>query len=510
MIDSPAKILKWLCAAGLAIALVAGGTVAGWRLAGSAKEPTAIGRVSIEVQPSLSGDVEAFLPVADWGVRADAFDAPIRIRAELQSVNRKALLRAANGDRSIADQTEAGLRSATRSALLRATAWGLAVVLVLLVVATLLWRGLRPRWLILAIGTVVTVLLYGGSAYRLQSTFDSTAFDSPTYFAQGDEIGRILDLTNQARIQTGYGNEYSAIVRSISSVLEVGREQDAPGVDFYEGSDLHANALVIDPIAELVGQSPLLLTGDFGQRGNEVETRLLAPRVAALGEQVVAVSGNHDTTSLMKRLSGEGVTVLDRKGRLKPSGSFEPPPVIEVHGTLIAGYGDPLEYRGGDPDSTDRPITSDDISDPDVTLRKWRKDLVGWFGSLKVKPDLVMVHKSSLAQYLARTLDASGYGRHLTITSGHDHEQHVDRFGRIVIVDGGTLGAGGVFDSGEADIGIARLHFDEDRVLVSVDLIAVEPLSGAARASRVVIATLCPEEPRCRFEPGSGSEEVDP
>ncbi|MEO8092333.1 MAG: hypothetical protein ABI726_06465 [bacterium] len=38
--------------------------------------------------------------------------------------------------------------------------------------------------------------------------------------------------------------------------------------------------------------------------------------------------------------------------------------------------------------------------------------------------------------------------------------------------------------------------------LSAVDLIAIEPFSGQAQASRVVIDAVCPGEERCRFEPG--------
>ena len=78
-----------------------------------------------------------------------------------------------------------------------------------------------------------------------------------------------------------------------------------------------------------------------------------------------------------------------------------------------------------------------------------------------------------------------------------------------MVVDAGTLGAGGVFDAGEADIGIARLHFTDEAVLNAVDLIAVEPVSGAARATRVVISTMCPGERRCLVSPDAGVQQPD-
>lgn len=502
------QLLKWTAVVGLALALVLAGTLIGWRVGQDRLYETAIGEVSVEAEPSLHGDVEAFIPVAGWGIRADAFDAPIRLRAELRSLDRQALARASEGDAQILDQTRADLRSAAESALIRAVAWGAAAVLVLLLIATLILRNVRPRWALMTIGIVATLALYGGSALRAQSTFDTTAFESPTYFAQGDEIDRILDLATNVRVQSAYGDDFTAIVQSISSALAVGGQPVSGGTELYAGSDLHANALVIDPVAQLVGDRPLLLAGDFGQRGSEPESRLLAPKVAGLGSDVVAVSGNHDSDGLMRRLVGEGVTVLGKSGRLEENGEFAPPPVVAVDGIPIAGFEDPLQYGGANTTAADRAVTADDLEDPDAAIERWRGELLEWFISLPTPPAILMVHQDGLAQWLAGALQEEGYLQPLTIVTGHDHKQHIDRYGETIVVDGGTIGAGGIFDAGEASVGIARLRFDDQTRLESVDLIAVEPVSGAARATRVVIDTLCPIERRCRVEPDDDDPEV--
>jgi hypothetical protein len=113
-----------------------------------------------------------------------------------------------------------------------------------------------------------------------------------------------------------------------------------------------------------------------------------------------------------------------------------------------------------------------------------------------------MVHQNELAQRLGDHLLDSGYRHHLTIVTGHDHRQHVDRYGDVIVVDAGSVGAGGVFDAGRAAIGFAQLHFPAtQRALRSVDLISVEPFSGQAQASRIVIDALCPDEARCTYQP---------
>ncbi len=131
------------------------------------------------------------------------------------------------------------------------------------------------------------ISIYGGSVLRAESTLDTMAFESPTYFAQGEEISRILDLTTEVRVRSD--------------------------------------------------------------------------------------SGNHDSDRLMRRLVTEG------------------------------------------------------LDDPGAAIARWRLELFNWFTSLEVAPDVLMVHQDGLAQWLAGALRDAGYIQPLTIVSGHDHDQHVDR-----------------------------------------------------------------------------------
>jgi hypothetical protein len=63
----------------------------------------------------------------------------------------------------------------------------------------------------------------------------------------------------------------------------------------------------------------------------------------------------------------------------------------------------------------------------------------------------------------------------------------VDRHGAVVVVDAGTVGAAGIYGVGQSFVGLADLHFSSrDGALDAADMIEVEPVSGAARARRVV------------------------
>jgi predicted phosphodiesterase len=488
--------LKWLGALLLAALIVTSAWVLGPRLAGTTEVQTEFGQVAIKLVPSLDGGMEGYVPVADWGLRFEGPSVPFKVRAELRSLNRDALIRTADGDQSVIDATETELRDGARDALLRNLAWSLAVALALLLLAALVWRSLRPRWVLPLAGLV----LFAGATITMgliaRSAVDRNSFDNPTFFASGGELKRILEVIDKTDVDSPYGSEFESIVRSIGAVLATGGEPQTARKEMYLGSDLHANPLVIRPVSRLVGDQPILMAGDFGQRGSPAESALIAPRVAALGRRVVAVSGNHDSTALMRKLAGDGVTVLGREGTLQPDGSFKPPPVIEVDGVAVAGWADPLEYGGGNPLGK-RAVTLDDLDDPDATVSNWVSQMLRWFDSLRDKPDLLMIHQESLAVLLAEALDKAGYRQPLTIATGHTHEQKLEKIGSTVVVNPGTIGAGGVFDAGEQEIGLAHLRFNADNSLRSAELISVEPFSGAARATRIVIESLCPDEERC-------------
>lgn len=477
----------------VALGVAAAGFVIGARVAPDTEVSTSIGRVSFSISPSSGGDATALIPVADYGFRANAFDAPFDLEAELRSLERSALQRAADGDLPTLESTEDDLEAGVRSVVITTFGWGTAGALIALVLATLIWRTVRPRWILLVIGGGAAILVSAVSLTAARTSFDSDAFQRPTYFANGDELARVLEIAENERVSSPYGSEFASILRGVTTVLVGGPIPEGPSRDIYLGSDFHANALVVGPLADVIADDPLILAGDFGQRGGLAEAQALAPRVAALGSRVIATSGNHDSTSLMSALEREGVTVLG-------DGETGEPEVGEVDGLRIAGFPDPLEYTGaGDPET--RPITFGDIDDPDAFDDAADRITTG-LAALDPAPDVVVIHQAGIARAVAERLLEEDPDAALTILNGHDHDQRVSRFGDVIVVDGGTVGAGGLFGAGRAAIGFAELHFETASPrLRSVDLISIEPFSGQAQATRVVINSLCPDEERCDYEP---------
>ncbi|MCW2950174.1 MAG: hypothetical protein JWN41_1187, partial [Thermoleophilia bacterium] len=201
------------------------------------------------------------------------------------------------------------------------------------------------------------------------------------------------------------------------------------------------------------------------QVGARVEQQT-APRIAKLGRRVVAVSGNHDSTSYMRALTRAGATVLDDESAI-------------VDRLRVSGYSDPLESKSVDDGSHVLSVRG-------AAYTKQVDDFIAWFDALDTWPDVVLVHQHGFALRLARELVRRHNTRPLTLLVGHDHVPKVERVGRAILVDGGTLGAGGPFAIGSQSASFAKLNF-RGNTLVSVDIVSVDPLTGDASAKRTVV-----------------------
>jgi hypothetical protein len=135
----------WLLRLALVGVLAVTGSLLGLRLAGPAPRETALGTVSVRVGPAWHGQVDAFIPIANWGVRVDAFSGPLRLHVEPRSVDRDALVRAAAGDRDVLSDAEQDARQVARKALLRAVVWATGGALALGAIAALAARAVGRR-----------------------------------------------------------------------------------------------------------------------------------------------------------------------------------------------------------------------------------------------------------------------------------------------------------------------------------------------------------------------------
>lgn len=515
---------RWVRRAATLVALIViclSGMAAGARLAGSQTHHTALGDVQVTVAPAWSGSIDLYIPLADWGVRARAFHAPLRLTATPRSLNRPALIATAAGDHALLDQAQADAEHAGRAAVLR----GLAAALIGGVISTLLAgmviRGRHRPWKCVLTWTAGGVLCSLATAcvvgLCVAKTVDIDAFENPTFFARGAELRQLLEASEHLRESTdSYQSRVKHTIRNLAGLLDGSAGRTAPALE--DGgeptvraalvSDLHDNVFVLRAARSFLADQPVFWAGDFGHAGDETEAQLLAG-VARMGRPVVAVSGNHDSELIMRKLAEGGAIVLNRAGRLSADGTVTGPPVIRVAGLRVAAFDDPLEDHGDDPGDPQRIFSFSELPDGAARLRQAEQELIDWFDALPVRPDVVIVHQNAMAQALAGELASRKRQRPLTILTGHDHKQHVDPYGPVTVVDGGTVGAGGQFGVGREKVGFAQLAFGRrSGTLKTADLVQVEPTSGTAQAERVVAAhpDCSSDLVRCRPERHGGND----
>jgi hypothetical protein len=489
-----------------AIAVAAGllGGVIGLRLAGADVDQTDLGSVRARVAlstPERRG-IEVYVPLADWGVRANVFGPLVRIELEPRAPVRSKVADAVGGDSELLARTRHQVDSLMRAALARAAIWALVGALTGGLLALLVWErlGVRGRALGLApavsFGAALAVII-GCGAWALV-TYEPEKLERPTYFAGGQELDRLLEQADELRSS---GRRYSGQVSSaLGAILALTNAESLPQGAVRRGvlaSDLHANTLALPVLERYARGLPLFMPGDFSVNGSRLESDLLEG-IERAGRPVVMTSGNHDSRALMRDFAARGAIVLTRRGRLAADGRTFGPAVVPIAGLRVAGFEDPLAFGGRDyPDGVRAGLSFTDFPDGDERFREAAETYWRWWNELPERPEVLLVHQAALARDLAQRIAAADpAGPQLAILTGHTHAQRVDLIGPVTVVDSGSVGAGGPFGAGKDDIGLAVVHFSEDPGrLRSADLASIDPRDGSAQARRVII-----DSPQCDDE----------
>lgn len=452
------------------------------------EEDTALGKLRFQITPALQGGGDLYVPLADWGIRFPLHDSPWVAKGEVRSVDRPGALYAASGDDAFLRSAERDVYSGVSRALIRTFLLAVLIALLLSFFVVRIYPSLGRRFFwrsatctsLLGVSLLILALL----------THSPSALGKPSFYAKGEELGQILEAFSKDGASGSYQNNFRKVLADISAFLA---DRPAPRGDtpFVLASDLHSNALALPALRSFAESKPLLLAGDFGLEGNDAEAALLAPEIASLSRRVISVSGNHDSEVLMKELAKSGVVVLGRRGVLTPSGTWKSGGV-RVSGFFLRGWDDPLEWSGqpGDPS---RPYSLDSEE-----AKRESKELLLWWNRLRKKPDILLIHQPFLAESLAEKL--KNYPRPLTIVVGHDHKQWAARRNNVLLLDAGSVGAGGIFGFGRETADMAEIHFSAvSRKAQTVDMIRVSPLDGRASAERVPLGDLC--DLPCRYRP---------
>src|SRR4051812_34950358 len=350
------KAAKWAATVLLWTVIAVLGALTGLRLAGPIDRDTAIGDIRLRIQASWHGEVDAYVPLADWGIRANAFSGPLTVRVEPRGVDRQALLRAAAGDQELLSRAEDDAREAATTAVTRAVVFSGLGVLAAGVLAALLRAALarnRPvplksvaLWGGATIG--IGVLAIALAVLRMTSTFDTNAFAQAKFYARGAELSQLLQVSEKVEeTSEGYSNSVQRTLAGYAALLSAGGNIDVNAANESAAvlvSDLHGNVLSLGALERLFANRPVFFAGDLGQAGTQAEANLFTHRLATVGKPVVAVSGNHDSRLIMEDLASEGAVVLTDTGRLRADGTTDGKPVQHIENMKVAGFSDPLEY----------------------------------------------------------------------------------------------------------------------------------------------------------------------
>jgi predicted phosphodiesterase len=444
-----------------------------------------VGSVKLYVDPGHHGALDLYVPLVDWGVRFGGVRLPVRLKVDVQRIDRDAAVRVAREGtdapvllsqikRDATDAIASYLRILIAVVVASALGFGLLVALALRGAGWPFGTGaITAGASALAIGVALVVLLPPRGDLR-----------APTYYAHGPDIPRALRAIESASSTSDVlGQELDAqLVGLARLVVAPGERSQLTGnPQITVASDLHNNVLAIPALQQIARGSPLFFVGDLTDRGSPLESQLTRGVLRA-GTRLVFVTGNHDSDASAQELADRGAIVLTERGRLLRDGRFGPM-IVRVAGLRVAGYGDPFRRRQA------RGYLSPEASLSPRPSAAQQDEFATWLHGLQDKIDVVMVHEPGLAAKAIADLKLHPPSHPLVMLVGHTHKAEIQIDNGLTVLNGGTIGAGGTGNLDEkAPIGAARMIYapvaGDGVVPLAADLVEIDPGTGSATARR--------------------------
>jgi predicted phosphodiesterase len=438
-----------------------------------------VGEIRMSMSPGHKGALDVYVPLVDWGARFEAIRAPIRLRVDLQTVNRGVATSLAQGQSLDIDQVRHEARDALAGYLRTLIALTLAGALALGLLVAFAIRSQIPRLRWTTGATVLTTAAIGVAMVVLIPPRGEIS--DPQYYAHGPDIPRALDAIEAARRTSGVLDQEldAQLVGLARLVIAPGRRRSLAGQPVITvASDLHNNTFGLGVLERLSNGGPVFFAGDLTDRGSPLETKLVR-RAAHSGKPFVFVSGNHDSDFLAHELAREGAVVLTRRGRLNADGSLGRIINTVKPGVRVAGYDDPFERRSADSFRDRYDNTPDPAQQEEFT--SWLQPLIG-------KVDIVMVHEPALIEPALEILHDDPPSRPLVFVVGHTHKAALTQQPGVTVINGGSIGAGGTGNLTEStDLGVARFVFTLKPSFqpLAADLVSIDPGTGSSSARRI-------------------------
>ena len=441
-----------------------------------------VGTVRLFADPGHHGALDIYVPLVDWGVRFDGVRMPVRLRVDVERIDRDAAVKVAReGTDSprILARIKHDARGAIASYLriLVLVVCGSALGFGLLVALAARHEGGSLR--VGAITAVATALALGVAIVVLLPPRGDLG--RPEYYAHGPDIPRALRAVESAQASaTVLGEELDSQLVGLARLVVDPSERPTLGgrPQITVASDLHNNVLALPALRRVARGTPLFFVGDLTDRGSPLESQLTRGILHA-GTRMIFVTGNHDSDAEAQELADDGAIVLTEHGRLLRGGRFGPM-VVRVAGLDVAGYGDPFRRRRA------RGYTKEGFTPAPTPAEQTL--FAEWLTKVEPKVDVVMVHEPGLAAKGIQMLRSDPPSHPIVMLVGHTHRAAIEIHPNFSVINGGTVGAGGAANLDEnAKIGVARMLYangDGGFQPLASDLVEIDPGNGSATAKR--------------------------
>jgi predicted phosphodiesterase len=441
-----------------------------------------VGTVRLYSDPGHRGALDLYVPLVDWGVRFGGVRLPVRLRVDVERIDRDAAIKVAR-EGTDAPRVLARIKRDAHGAIA-----SYLRILVLVVVGSALAFGLLVALALRGVGLPFGAGVGGAVGMALALGVAIVVFlpprgdlGRPEYYAHGPDIPRALRAVESAEASASVlGEELdSQLVGLAHLVVDPSERQTLGGrPQITVASDLHNNLLALPALRRVARGTPLFFVGDLTDRGSPLESQLTSGILHA-GTRMVFVTGNHDSDAEAQELADDGAIVLTEHGRLLRDGRFGQM-VVRVAGLRVAGYGDPFRRRRA------RGYTQEGLNP--APTRAQQDLFAAWFAKLEDKVDVVMVHEPALAAVALDQLRRDPPSHPIALLVGHTHHAAIEIDRDVSVINGGTVGAGGTGNLTEgAKIGLARMLYADDQGVfqpLAADLVEIDPGNGSATAKR--------------------------
>ena len=167
-----------------------------------------------------------------------------------------------------------------------------------------------------AAGVTAAAWTVAGCALTLQVP-DYAAFRQPTFYAHGGDLPRLLELSDRlTSAGASYRSSYQQALTGLDTLVTAAAG-DRPPVDrpVVHGRVGHPRQLADPAGVRALRRSPARCSSSETSPSRARRSRRRSPSgPAVLGHPTVAVSGNHDSPVVMRRLAEAGAIVLTQPG----------------------------------------------------------------------------------------------------------------------------------------------------------------------------------------------------